>query len=155
MEYTYTMESYEINELDINDIKSLNDLRDYNFLRKYYADKNGNVYIINEDTIHNGKVFGRKLKPYINRDHYTEYVLLTEDKKPKHIQGQRIVAGLFIPQEDENKKFVNHIDGNRSNNHIKNLEWVNHSENVYHSWNTIRNDENKTHYTRRLPIHQG
>lgn len=151
MQYCISMESIGLNELELKNIKSLNDLREYNFLRKYYADKEGNVYIVNEDAIHNGKVFARKLKPYINRDHYVEYVLLTQDHKPKHIQAQRIVAGLFIPKI-EDKNFVNHIDGNRSNNNINNLEWVNHSENVFHSWNTIRNDENKTHYVRRLAI---
>ena len=45
----------------------------------------------------------------------------------------RLVALAFIPNP-ENKKCVNHKDGNRINNNITNLEWVTHKENVHHSF---------------------
>lgn len=44
----------------------------------------------------------------------------------------RLVAQAFIPNP-ENKPEVNHIDGNKRNNHADNLEWVSHSENAIHS----------------------
>lgn len=43
----------------------------------------------------------------------------------------RIIAQVFIPNP-ENKLLINHIDGNKINNNINNLEWVTHSENTQH-----------------------
>lgn len=45
----------------------------------------------------------------------------------------RLVAEAFIPNPN-NLPEVNHIDRNRSNNHVSNLEWVTHSENMKHSY---------------------
>lgn len=57
------------------------------------------------------------------------YVTVKNDKK---ILVHRMVATAFIPNP-EGKKEVNHIDGNRSNNNVNNLEWVTSSENTRHA----------------------
>lgn len=44
----------------------------------------------------------------------------------------RLVARAFIPNPD-NKPEVNHIDADRSNDNVENLEWVTHLENIQHS----------------------
>jgi len=47
--------------------------------------------------------------------------------------AHRLVAEAFIPNPD-NLSEVNHIDSNRANNHVSNLEWVSHSENMKHAY---------------------
>ena len=48
---------------------------------------------------------------------------------------QSLVAKAFIPNP-KNKPEVNHIDGNKLNNSLDNLEIVSHSENMRHAWRT-------------------
>ena len=44
----------------------------------------------------------------------------------------RLVAEAFIPNP-LNKPMINHIDNDAENNHVANLEWVTHSENMLHA----------------------
>jgi len=55
----------------------------------------------------------------------------------------RLVASSFIDNPD-NKKCVNHKDGNKKNNHSYNLEWCTYSENEKHSYSELGKKPNKT-----------
>lgn len=50
----------------------------------------------------------------------------------KLLKIHRLVAQAFIPNYD-NKREVNHIDGDKHNNCVNNLEWATRKENAIHS----------------------
>lgn len=86
----------------------------------YFITECGRVYsAINE----------RFLKPW-QRNGY-ECVQLPSGRTDVH----RLVAMEYVHQYDYDLE-VNHIDGNKRNNHFKNLEWVTHSENMKHAAET-------------------
>ena len=64
-----------------------------------------------------------------------KFVGLLINGKQKRMRVHRMVALTFIDNPD-NKPYVNHINGNRSDNNVENLEWVTPSENTQHAVNT-------------------
>lgn len=61
-----------------------------------------------------------------------EYVILSKANKTKPFLVHRIVASHFI-ENVNNKEEVNHIDGNKKNNIVTNLEWCTSTENKKHA----------------------
>lgn len=62
----------------------------------------------------------------------------------------RMVAKAFIPNPD-GKPEVNHIDGDKLNNHVSNLEWVTNLENNHHATVNGLRPSGDRHWLRRNP----
>ena len=61
----------------------------------------------------------------------------------KSYKIHRLVAKAFIKNDDETKNVVNHIDGNKLNNHVDNLEWTTTAENTRLGYITGKNKVTK------------
>jgi len=87
-------------------------------------------YFVKEDGRVISTKFGKtkELKPSINKDGYYHVALSTNNIK-KTFFVSRLVAECYHPNPN-NLPEVEHIDCNKSNNHVSNLEWVTHSENI-------------------------
>lgn len=87
----------------------------------------------------NGHKYEKRKKPYILKQTNTttgyKKVELAKDGKKKSLRVHRLVATAFIPNP-MNKPYINHIDGNRINNCVENLEWCTQHENVVHAYET-------------------
>ena len=79
-------------------------------------------------------VTGKQLKPIRESTGYS-HVTLCNNGQHHQTSVHRLVAQGFIPNPD-NKPMVNHIDGDKSNNNIDNLEWCTQSENMHHAYRT-------------------
>lgn len=103
---------------------------------KVKVSDDGEVYTLDHSYLRkNGRMDNRKgklLKPKIDRYGY-ETVVLTKDGIRKNYTIHKLVALAFIPNP-ENKKTVNHKDGNKLNNNVSNLEWATEKENQNHKW---------------------
>ena len=59
---------------------------------------------------------------------------VTIDGRQQTRKMHRLVAEAFALPRLHGQNQVNHIDGDRSNNRVENLEWASHQENVRHSF---------------------
>ena len=102
---------------------------------KYAVSKSGRVYSYPNRSHSDGKLLQTTYNRYDN-GYLAVGLLLNGVYKKKLVH--RLVAETFIdniPGEE-----VNHLDGNKSNNDVKNLEWVTHQKNIDHCFETgLRN----------------
>lgn len=92
----------------------------------YFADENGIIYS-------NKSGIMKPLKQRPSNQGYLSVCLYVEKQFQRYVH--RIIAETFIRNLDLSKKeTVNHKDGDKTNNHLSNLEIVSSSENVKHSY---------------------
>jgi len=76
----------------------------------------------------------RKMKPWSDKKGYL-YIDISIFPNKKRFLLHRLVAITFI-ENTLNKPQINHKDGNKSNNHVSNLEWCTAKENLKHAVDT-------------------
>lgn len=96
---------------------------------RYQIDEAGKTIVRNE-TGHTLTISDQVIKGKITG--YKYVTVLCFPYKWKRIAVHRLVAQTFIPNPD-NLPEVNHIDHDRGNNHVSNLEWCTHQYNMEHS----------------------
>lgn len=94
---------------------------------KYFVSNIGRVKSYKQDPL-----CGRYLKQKRTMFGYVAVSLFSQSRKSTLRFVHRIVAEAFI-ERDKNRDFVNHIDCNKLNNCITNLEWVTAKENAEHA----------------------
>lgn len=79
-----------------------------------------------------------------------KYVTVYANNVSKKLYVHRLMAELYIPNP-ENKRTVNHIDGDKHNNNLSNLEWHTDSENIQHAYdNGLNHGSNITDSDREI-----
>lgn len=116
----------------------------------YEVSSEGRVKVkYNQHHFEDGKrgYYEREIVGSIHKDGYL-FVTIKGKQYPKH----RLVAELFI-NNPYNKPFVNHIDGNKQNNRVENLEWCTQKENIKHSYKTgLQGKPVKSHPSKLLHL---
>ena len=117
----------------------------YNYIynNNYYITKSGELYSI--------YVIGGRGKTDINKIHKAASgqdkdgyyrVILSDNSNKKYIKIHQIVVNQFLGGCPKNM-VINHIDGDKHNNSVNNLEIVTNKENIQHAWRTgLTNKEN-------------
>lgn len=100
----------------------------------------------------NGKPKKKIMKQSICSSGYMKVVLSKNGNHKQHMI-HRLVAKAFIPNP-ENKETVNHIDGNKKNNCVDNLEWNTYSENLKHAYKNGLNSWNPRKGERMKAVEQ-
>ena len=80
------------------------------------------------------KYKGKVLKPQLNKGYGR--LRLCNDNGVTNKTVHRLVLETFKPHVNMNDLEVNHIDGNKLNNNLTNLEWVTARDNMLHAYNT-------------------
>lgn len=88
--------------------------------------KKGNSVTLTRDRI---------LKPEISNNGYKRVTLVKKTIKKRYLI-HRLVAEAFIKNPGK-KPCVNHKNGIKTDNQVKNLEWCTHSENEHHSYKQL------------------
>lgn len=98
--------------------------------KKYYFENIETDYSVSTEGVVRKDTTNYVLTQSSQQDY--KFVTLFIKGKQKRMRVHRMVAETFI-DNPENKPYVNHINGNRGDNNVENLEWVTPSENTQHA----------------------
>ena len=121
----------------------------YGYENKYQISNKGNVksLCLYVKTV---KVNREKLLKFFLDIRGYQIVTLSKNSKLKHFRIHKLVAEAFI-NNINNKPYINHKDGIKTNNRIGNLEWVTQSENEKHAFRIgLKNHKGEKHPSNKL-----
>jgi hypothetical protein len=105
----------------------------------YKIDENGNVFLVNNN-----------LPVRVCYSHGYKIVRLKNKHGAKFFRVHRLVAMCYHASKEFEGAVVNHLDGNKLNNHFSNLEWCTRAENVIHAYKIGLHKNAEQHHFSRL-----
>lgn len=111
-------------------VKEINKIKGFEHINDgYYVSYDGRVFSLRDK--HGNVSFENKheLKQSEKTGGYLYVTVTTKHNKLNYIRVNRLVAKAFVKGETSKRKYVNHNDEDRKNNHADNLSWVTPKEN--------------------------
>lgn len=105
-------------------------------------------YTLYED----GRVYSNKRKRFIKPyPQYRGYLLMGLSQSGKYcvFTQHRLVATYFLPNPEKYTE-INHKDGVKTNNHVSNLEWCTHDQNMKHAVENALMANGSKHHSSKL-----
>lgn len=92
-----------------------------------------NYYITNDGRVWSEKT-NKFLSTHLDKNGYVKVRLVSPNSKRHTYSIHRLVMENFSPVENMENLQINHMDGNKKNNNLSNLEWVTPHENIKHAF---------------------
>lgn len=127
-----------------------------NYKGQYQINENGDVRSVEREVVdslgHKYILPNKLLKPNKTKNGY--YIIhLCKNGIRKAFYVHKLVAKLFLPNI-YNCSVVNHLDGNKLNCNVDNLEWTTYSKNNQHAYDTGLKQKGEGQYNAKLTIEQ-
>lgn len=118
-------------------VKEINKIKGFEHINDgYYVSYDGRVFSLRDKHGNVSMSNKHELKQYEKTGGYLNVALTTKHNKTNYLRVNRLVAKAFVKGETSKRKYVNHDDEDRKNNHADNLRWVTPKEN--NDWSLSR-----------------